>query len=126
MSRIDLVSVDEAADILGCSASTVRHYLHDGRLTAHTERYSCLDRQSVEHLAAHVYGWLTHRNDPHPYWVSGQRAAATLGVDRATLERLNQEHRLSCIRHRDGTTLYRRLDLIAVHRARDARAWSGS
>jgi predicted site-specific integrase-resolvase len=125
MSRIDLVSVDEAADILGCSASTVRQYLRDGRLTADSERYSCLDRRSVEHLAATVYGWLTHRNDPHPYWVSGQRAAATLGVDRETLERLNREDRLSGIRHRDGTTLYRRQDLVAVHHARDARVWSG-
>jgi predicted site-specific integrase-resolvase len=125
MSRIDLVTVDEAADILGCSASTVRQYLHDGRLMADAERYTCLDRQSVEQLAAQVYGWLKHRKDPCPYWVSGERAASTLGVDRETLERLNQQHRLACIRQPDGTTLYRRQDLVAAHNTRDARVWSG-
>lgn len=74
----------------------------------------------------HVYGCLCHRSDSDAYWVIGQRAAETLGVDRDTLARLTAAGRLPWTRHDDGTVLYRRRDLLYIRNSREARTWSAT
>jgi hypothetical protein len=124
---IDPVTRAEAAAILGCSVLAVQACMAAGTFAGGggTGQWG-LFRGDVEELATHVYGWLCHRNDPDAYWVIGQRATQTLGVDRDTLERLTAAGRLPCTRHDDGTLLYRRRDLLYIRHSREARTWSAT
>lgn len=113
------LTLDEAANILGCSRSNVRRFVLAGRLAA-GDRYrhrqiSCVD---AERLALEVYDWRRHRDDPAPYWVTGQRAAEVLGVNRARLDQLSRAGRVPYEVHRDGVRLYRRRQLQTVANAR--------
>ncbi|MDX6310068.1 MAG: hypothetical protein QOI06_3114 [Nocardioidaceae bacterium] len=124
---IDPVTSTEAAAILGCSVLSVQACMAAGTFAGGEQRgRRGMSRGEVEELAIHVYAWLCHRNDPNAYWVIGQRAAQTLGVDRDTLERLTAAGRLPCTRHDDGTLLYRRRDLLYIRHSREARTWSAT
>lgn len=122
---LDEITLLEAGLILGCGVSTVRRLV----VTAHArhgghESEARLTRHSVEMLATEVYTWRTHTDDASSYWVTGERAAAVLGVSRGRLSQLANERRVPFVRHQDGTRLYRRaqLELIAssgnLHRRR--------
>lgn len=106
---LEYVGLAEAAQILGCPASTVWRYFDAGRLTR--RKHKGLDacwRADVEALASEVYAWRRHLEEPDSYWVTGQRAADVLGVSRSRLGQLAAAHRLAHVRHQDGTRLYRR------------------
>ncbi len=60
-------------------------------------------------------------DDPEPYWLTGQRAADVLGVNRSRLGHLSRADFVPYVVHRDGTRLYRRDLLEVVAQARDAR-----
>jgi hypothetical protein len=114
--RADHVTLSEAAVILGCSISTVRHLVLTARGRHGTSEYDdVLVRENVETLATEVYGWRVHLDDPEPYWLTGQRAADTLCLSRARLSQLAADHRIPFVRHQDGTRMYRRsqLEMIA-------------
>lgn len=128
LHALDPVTRLEAAEILGCSTSSVETFITAGRLargdSPDPDHHDGLSRDDVEQLAIHVYACLLHRNDPASYWVAGQRAAETLGVERATLDKLSREKRLPSVLHQDGTLLYRRQDLLNARHSREARTWS--
>jgi hypothetical protein len=112
----DPVSLSEAAAILGCSISTVRRLVLTARgRHGNPEQHDALRRSNVEALATEVYSWRLHLDDADPYWLTGQRAADTLGLSRARLSQLAAENRIPFVRHQDGTRMYRRsqLELIA-------------
>jgi hypothetical protein len=115
----DRVTVSEAAVILGVEIQQAESLLSgldeeaDPRLT----------RGVVEEVAAQTYDWLAHRHDPAAYWVSGQRAAETLGLTRTELDQLTTSERLPCLLHHDGILLYRRQQLLNTRRLRAARGW---
>jgi hypothetical protein len=122
MRLAEIVILDEAADILGCSADTVRKHvdaqrLHEGR----SADRRVLSRGEVETLAGvgGLYPWRQHLHDPSSYWVTGASAAHVLGVTTGRLNQLADSHRLPYVRHEDGTRLYRRIQLQA-HAARVA------
>ncbi len=113
---VDQVSLNEAAVILGCSISTVRSLVLTARgRHGNAEHDDVLMRANVEALATEVYSWRLHLDDPDPYWLTGQRAADTLGLSRARLSQLAADHRIPFVRHQDGTRMYRRrqLEMIA-------------
>jgi hypothetical protein len=91
-------------------------------LSARGSRYGhrTLSRADVEALAVEVYPWRRHLDDRDAYWLTGQRAADVLGVNRATLRQLGDVDRVPFVVHRDGTRLYRRDQLEVVAQARDA------
>lgn len=114
--EVDELTLVESGLILGCSVSAVRRLV----VTAHArhggyESEARLTRHSVEMLAAEVYAWRAHIDDASSYWVTGERAAAVLGVSRTRLNQLATARRVPFVRHQDGTRLYRRaqLELIA-------------
>jgi hypothetical protein len=110
------VTLAEAASILGCSISTVRRLVVTARARhGSPEQDDVLMRANVEGLATEVYSWRLHLDDPDPYWLTGQRAADTLGLSRARLSQLAADNRIPFVRHQDGTRMYRRrqLELIA-------------
>jgi hypothetical protein len=121
----DQVSLGEAAQILGCSVSTVRRLVITAR-TRHggRARDGALVRANVEALATEVYSWRLHLDDADPYWLTGQRAADVLHVSRARLSQLASDKRVPFVRHQDGTRLYRRdqLEMIAISGAVGRRA----
>jgi hypothetical protein len=116
---VDAVTLLEAAEMLGCSVSSVRRHVAAGRLRPGRRRYKhrALSRADVETLAVTVYDWRWHVHDPGSYWVTGQRAAHVLGVNRARLSALSQADRLPYVVHRDGVRLYRRSQLEVIARA---------
>ncbi|MDX6297918.1 MAG: hypothetical protein QOI51_1775 [Nocardioidaceae bacterium] len=117
---LEHVGLAEAAQILGCSVSTVRRYLDAGRLTR--RQYNGQDafwRGDVEALASEVYAWRRHLEESDSYWVTGQQAADVLGVSRSRLGQLAIAHRLAHVQHQDGTRLYPRHRL--ERQAKDAR-----
>lgn len=83
-----------------------------------------LSRAEVEGLAAEVYPWRRHVHDRAGYWLTGERAAVVLGVNRARLGQLADRDLVPYVRHVDGTRLYRRAQLEAVAHGRAAR-WHG-
>ncbi len=74
MGRIDPVTLNEAAHILGVARSTVQLMVLDGRLTSHCAagKHRQLSRTEVEQLATTVYDWWDHVHDADSYWVTGQ------------------------------------------------------
>lgn len=111
----DEITLQESGRILGCGVSTVRRLV----VTAHArhggqESEARLSRHSVEMLATEVYSWRTHLGDASSYWVTGNHAAAVLGVSRARLSQLSAERRVPFVRHQDGTRLYRRAQLKLI------------
>jgi excisionase family DNA binding protein len=123
------VTYDEAAAILGVTTSTVTRLVQAGRLTRHRKRYkhAALSRLDVEALAAQTCSWYraAAANDSDSYWVTGQRAAGVLGVNRARLGQLADAGRLPFLAHRDGTRLFRRHQLEVIANARAQKAPSG-
>jgi hypothetical protein len=112
----DQVTLSEAAVILGCSISTVRRLVVTALNRMGNPRDdSSLARAAVEALATEVYSWRLHLDDANPYWLTGQRAADTLGLSRARLSQLASDNRIPFVRHQDGTRMYRRgqLEMIA-------------
>jgi hypothetical protein len=112
----DQVTLNEAAVILGCSISTVRRLVLTARgRHGNPEHDDVLMRANVEALATEVYSWRLHLEDADPYWLTGQRAADTLGISRARLSQLAADNRIPFVRHQDGTRMYRRgqLEMIA-------------
>jgi len=89
------VTLDEAGRILGRSVSGVRRFILTGRLVSHGSRYEhrTLSRAEVEGLAAEVYDWRRHAEDPESYWLGSHEAAGMLGVSR---------QRLAPVIHDDG------------------------
>jgi excisionase family DNA binding protein len=119
----DEVSTDEAAVMLGCSASAVQRHVAAGRLPAQVvDGEPRLLRMHVERLASEIFAWRRHADDAGAYWVTGQRAADTLGVSRSRLGQLADARQLPHVRHQDGTRLYRRRELTAIRDARGARS----
>jgi excisionase family DNA binding protein len=102
---VDPVTLAEAAAVLGCSVSSVRRHVAAGRLRPGRRRYKhrALSRADVEALAAAVYDWRRHVDDPDSYWLTGQRAADVYGVNRARLSELSRADRLPFVVHRDGS-----------------------
>jgi hypothetical protein len=79
---VDGIGRAEAARILGCHPWTVGAYVRSGRLrSAGKNVRRGLSRADVEALACDVYRWQDHRDDEEPYWIVGERAAETLGVN---------------------------------------------
>ena len=121
----DDVSLERAALVLGCSPAAVRRHIAAGRLDArgpdHDPR---LRLASVERLASEVFSWRRHAADVEPYWLTGQRAADTLGVSRSRLGQLADARQVPHVRHQDGTRLYRRRELGQLRIAREARSES--
>ena len=74
-----------------------------------------------DHLAAKVYNWRRHADDPHAYWMGSREAADLLGVSRQRLGQLGDRGLVPYVRHRDGVRLYRREQLLTIANARDAR-----
>ena len=91
------MTLDEAAGILGCSRASVRRLIASGALPP-TDRYRHrqLARADVEALALRVYRWKLHLDDVEPYWLTGKRAAAVLGVN---VTRLNTLARRGFVPH---------------------------
>jgi excisionase family DNA binding protein len=117
---VDGVGQVEAARILACHRWTVAEYVRAGRLrSAGKNVRRGLWRADVEALASDVYRWQDHRDDEEPYWIVGERAAETLGVNRNRVRQLVAAHRIPYVRHSDGTYLFRREQLQVVAQARD-------
>jgi hypothetical protein len=57
---------------------------------------------AVEALAANVYQWRRHWNDPDAYWVVGRQAAAMLAVSGARLRQLADQDRAPYFTHREA------------------------
>ncbi len=111
----DQVTLNEAAEILGCSISTVRRLVLTARgRHGNPELDDVLVRANVEALATEVYSWRLHIDDADPYWLTGQRAADALGLSRARLSQLAAESRIPFVRHQDGTRMYRRSQLEMI------------
>lgn len=123
MRPVDPVTYSEAAHILGVTPSTVRRHVLAGRLTAHRKPYKhrTLSRAEVEGLAKQTYRYRRHIYDPESYWVTNERAAAILGVNRARLNQLAASDLIPFELHASGTPLYRRRQLEVVANAREAR-----
>lgn len=119
------VTCSEAAAILGLTRREVAHLVKSGDLERHHGRL--LSRAEVEDLAASTYPWKRAAQQPQaaPYWLTGQRAADALGVNRARLGQLADAGRLPFVRHRDGTRLYRRAQLEVIANARALMAPTG-
>jgi hypothetical protein len=101
--------------ILGCSISTVRRLVITARgRHGNSEHDDVLVRANIEGLATEVYSWRLHLDDAHPYWLTGQRAADTLGLSRARLSQLAADNRIPFVRHQDGTRMYRRAQLERI------------
>ena len=112
---MDPVSISEAAWILGCSRSTVQRMMRDGRLPAGDPYiHGRLSRADVEKVSSMVYPWRRHLHDQWSYWVTGQDAADLLGIGQKRLERLALSKQVPYVRHRDGTRLYRRNQLMSM------------
>ena len=123
--RVDAVTLAEAALILGCSRATVRRLIANEELPpADRSRHRQLARADVEALALRTYRWRMHRHDAEPYWLTGRRAAETLGVNGSRLRQLAADDRIPYVRHVDGTLMFRREQLAVVATARDIR-WHG-
>ncbi len=118
--------VTYAAHILGVKPSTIRRHVIAGRLKARRRphKHRTLSRADVEALAVQTYRYRLHINDPDSYWVTNERAAAILGVNRARLNQLAAKDFIPFEVHADGTRLYRRQQLEVVGNAREAR-WAG-
>jgi len=72
-----------------------------------------------------VYRWRLHLDATKPYWITGKRAAAVLGVNEARLRVLAAKGFVPFATHLDGTRLYRREQLELVAQGRAAR-WPGN
>ncbi len=122
MRPVDAVSYAEAADILGCTRSTVRAHVIAGRSTSgEPGKEPMLSRADVEALALRTYRHTRFKDDPKSYWVTGRRAADALGVNVARLNQLVAKGFLPFEVHADGTRMYRREQLMTVANARAAR-----
>jgi hypothetical protein len=86
MRPVDGVTLAKAARILGTSKSSTRRLVLAGRLTSHGDRYQqrMLSLADVEQLAAQVYPWWDHLDDPASYWVTGKGAGNIVGLSRAS------------------------------------------
>jgi len=117
---VDPVTLEEAASVLGCTPSSVRRRVAEGRLSRRRKRYKhqALSRADVEALAVEVYRWRRHVGDTDSYWVTSGDAAAVLGVNRQRVQQLSAADRLPFVMHHDGTRLYRRhqLEVLAHNR----------
>jgi hypothetical protein len=103
---VDGIERAEAARILGCHKWTVGTYVTTGRLrSAGKDVRRGLSRADVDALACEVYRWQDHRHDEEPYWIVGERAAETLGVNGTRVRQLVAADRIPYVRHRDGTYL---------------------
>lgn len=110
MDPVDGVSIDEAADILGCSPAAVRRRVLQG--------FAPVSRADVEELASDVYRWRDHLDVDRPYWVTSSQAAVILGVVRKRVRQLSERDLLASLWHRDGIRLYRREQLAIVAQGR--------
>ena len=111
----DPVTTDDAASILGCSVFLVEQHLTAGLLPRWLN--GGLSRADVERLATVAYPWWLHRLDPGAYWVTGERAAATLGVSESGLRLLSTADRVPFVVHCHGVRLYRREQLEVMSRS---------
>lgn len=82
MRPVGPVTLAEAARILGCSTSNGRRYVLASRLTSCGGRYEhrALSRADVESLAAKLYDWRRHADEPDSYWLTSHQAADLLGA----------------------------------------------
>lgn len=127
-SPVDAVTYDEAAHILGMTVADAVAILRSTRLLGRVPAaHSILERAEVELLATETFHWKTaaESGDEATYWVTGQRAADLLGVNRARLGQLADAGRLPFVRHQDGTRLYRRHQLEVIANARSRKAPTG-
>ncbi|MGI8433754.1 MAG: hypothetical protein ACR2LE_03315 [Nocardioidaceae bacterium] len=122
MRPVDAITLRESAAILGCTISSVRRRILEGRLAAGKRyRHRTLSRADVEALAVETYAWARHLHDPTSYWVTGSDAAAVLGVNRSGLGHLARAGLLPYVVHRSGTRMYRRAQLTVIGNARRER-----
>jgi predicted site-specific integrase-resolvase len=122
MAPVDCISLTDAAEILGCSRATVRRHILAGRLeSGDRDEPGSMSRDAVEQLARRSYDWRKRLHDDQSYWLTGQRAADVLGVNRARLNQLADRGFVPYVTHDDGTRLYRREQLEVVANARQAR-----
>lgn len=117
---VDPVTLEEAAAILGCTPSSVRRRVAEGRLSRRRKRYKhqALSRADVEALAAEVYPWRRHLGDPESYWLTSGDAAAVLGVNRQRVQQMSEADRVPFLLHHDEIKLYRRhqMEVLAHNR----------
>lgn len=122
MRPVDAVTLAEAAAILGCSISSVRRRIGEGRLLGGAPYENrALSQTAVEALAVEVYPWWRHVHDPVSYWLTEAAASAVLGVNRSGLGHLARADRLPYVVHRSGTRMYRRAQLTVMGNARRER-----
>jgi hypothetical protein len=76
---------------------------------------------NVEALARQPYPYRCHIRVPDSYWVTGQRAADILAVNRTRLNQLAGKGLVPFEMHANGTRMYRRELLMTVAKAREAR-----
>ncbi|MGH2777393.1 MAG: helix-turn-helix domain-containing protein [Actinomycetota bacterium] len=115
----------EAAEILGCSRSTVYRLIKSGALR-HGPRYAQrpLDREEVERLSADR--WRRPRTGRRrrwnsSYWITGPQVAELLGVGRARVAQVAREGRLPYVETSGGDRLYRRRQVEVIANAMLAR-----
>jgi hypothetical protein len=118
---VDAVTLDEAGRILGHHAVTAQRMMTAAGYLRPRYRHYQLSRPAVEALATKVYRWREHLDDVDPHWITGQRAAALLGVNVTRLNQLAVRGFLPFETTADGTMLYRREQLRVVAHARNAR-----
>jgi excisionase family DNA binding protein len=116
------VTVAEACKILGCSHLTYRRLTNDGRIPPRdASRHRTLPRAAIEQLAAEIYRWRQHVDDPAAYWVTDEPAARILNVEAYLVEPILAGERIPYVDHVDGVRMYRRLQVEEVATARAVR-----
>lgn len=116
------VTVAEACKILGCSHLIYRRLTREGRIPPRDEsRHRTLPRAAIEELAAEIYRWRHHIDDPDAYWVTDEPAALILKVERYLVEPILAGERIPYVDHVDGVRMYRRRQVEEVASARADR-----
>lgn len=122
----DAITWRQAAQILGCSVSTVARLVRAGELSrgpawAHRQ----LSRPQVEAVAlARYHPRRSAGRDP--YWLTSAQAARTLGVSPGRVRQLADAERIPYATTPKGQRLYRCKQLEVVANARPSRRLTAS
>lgn len=123
------VTVGEACRILGCTRRTYARLSDAGKVPPRDgRRIPRIPRHDIERLAMQLYPWAAQRDHDDSYWVTVDVAARLLGVDGSQVDLTLSGERVPTFEHQDGTSLYRRQQVLDVveHRARRWGVSTGS